>query len=311
MKKDLVKTVKIISSFLVLTMGLSGCTLPESSVSEPQVEVHFADEIEPPTLLGQYPVEPQEDEFLDEVPEYISNRGVILMGGYQQGASALFRKSPDGNLELARNYYNNCNLRVESSFEELVAFSEHFSDFGTPMYDEDGTFASFSRPKYAFAIYRSDIYSMTELVQTLGDPMFELFPAFYDPSGKFIFVWETGFTYDDVMLPVLLKFLEPEMTEVKYERNGLGDGVEAIVTAPEDIDAFLDVMHSLELSLETEDHSVLAMAENRDVLTFTDINGKVNYYIFIGNYLIHGEDVYWIENSEKLDELEMLFDSAK
>ena len=125
MKKDLVKTVKIISSFLVLSMGLSGCTLPDSSVSEPQVEVHFADEIEPPTLLGQYPVEPQEDEFLDEVPEYISDRGIILRGPLRDPESPkliTFHTDTNGNGIWISDYTCDCDLAIAGSDQEFTDF---------------------------------------------------------------------------------------------------------------------------------------------------------------------------------------------
>ena len=45
--------------------------------------------------------------------------------------------------------------------------------------------------------------------------------------------------------------------------------------------------------------------------TLTDENGYTNEYTIVGIYLIHGEDVYRIDNPERLDELETLFDSAK
>ena len=67
--------------------------------------------------------------------------------------------------------------------------------------------------------------------------------------------------------------------------------------------------HSLELSLETEDRSELAMAENQTALTFTDVNGYVNEYIIIGEYLIHGEDVYHITNPDELEKLNTLVET--
>lgn len=258
-------------------------------------------------------------EYLEEVPEYISERGVILLGGsLLQEVGPSFRHSPDGGNDFSDGYVTDCNLSIESSYEDLVEFCERFSDFSAPVYDEDGTYATFTRsnPYYSFTIYRSCTFreedlSVGGIYFDGGDGAYGIHPTFFDPTGRYIFHWEVGLTTDEVMLPILLRFLEPDMTEVKYAADHFGDGEEVIITAPEDIEGILDLMHSLELVLETEDRSELAMAENRDAITFTDINGNVNEYIFVGNSLIHGEDVYRIDNPERLDELETLFDRSE
>ena len=127
-------------------------------------------------------------------------------------------------------------------------------------------------------------------------------PVYFDPSGKYIFdtsLWD-GRIPDDI----LIKFLEPEMVEVKYNPDFLGMGEDVILTETEDIEKVLDIMHSLEVRLEKDEHLELAMAEYQSFLSFTDINGNVNDYKIIGAYLIHGDDVYFVENNDKLDELE-------
>ena len=257
-------------------------------------------------------------EYLEEVPEYISDRGVILLGGsFLQEVGPSFRHSPDGGMDFTDGYVTDCNLSIESSYEDLVDFCERFSDFSAPVYDEDGTSASFIIPNlhynYCFTIYRSCTFreedlSVGGIYFDGGDGAYGIHPTFYDPTGRFIFHWEVGITTDEVMLPILLRFLEPEMTEVKYEPDRFGDGEAVIITAPEDISGVLDVMHALELTLETEDRSELAMAENQSALTFTDINGYVNEYIIIGDYMIHGEDVYFINNPDELEKLNGLVD---
>ena len=73
----------------------------------------------------------------------------------------------------------------------------------------------------------------------------------------------------------------------------------------------MDVIHDLRLEEVEEDRSELAMAENYTVLSFTDENGYTNEYTIVGIYLIHGEDVYRIDNPERLDELETLFDRGE
>jgi hypothetical protein len=43
-------------------------------------------------------------------------------------------------------------------------------------------------------------------------------------------------------------------------------------------------------------------------LSFTNENGKINDYKIVGEYLIHRDDVYHIENREALDELEKMLE---
>ena len=125
-------------------------------------------------------------------------------------------------------------------------------------------------------------------------------PLYFDPTGKYILDTACYGIPDEV----LIKFLEPEMTEVRYTPDYLGAGEEVVVTESEDIEKVLDIMHSLEVRLEKDEHPELAMAEYQSILSFTDINGNVNDYKIIGAYLIHGDDVYFVENNDKLDELE-------
>ena len=124
-------------------------------------------------------------------------------------------------------------------------------------------------------------------------------PLYFEPTGKYSLDTACYGIPDEV----LIKFLEPEMTEVKYTPDYLGAGEEVVVTESEDIEKVLDIMHSLEVSLQKDVHSVLAMAEYRDKICFTDVNGNINEYLIIDAYIVHGEDVYYVENHEKLDKL--------
>ena len=328
MKKDLVKTVKIISSFLVLSMGLSGCTLPDSSVSEPQVEVHFADEIEPPTLLGQYPVEPQEDEFLDEVPEYISDRGIILRGPLRDPKSPkliTFHTDTKGNGIWIDDYTCDCDLAIAGSDQEFTDFCDRFSAFDDPYYFSHWEFdyqteynsciysVQYGRDAsqtYYGQVFRSCFYGGGVSGGTVymdGDPGISV-EIFYDPSGKYMLLLNNTYI-GEVMDDFILTFLEPEM--VKLDIIPAGSEYVISVEDPEAIGEFVGAMHDLcvlETEGETPDPDT---AEEQLTFSFTDVNGYVNDYTIAGEYLIHGEDVYRVENPEKLGRLTDLFEKLR
>ena len=88
--------------------------------------------------------------------------------------------------------------------------------------------------------------------------------------------------------------------EIEYHSDDSGE-----------VRAFVDAIHELRLTEVEEARPELAMAENYTVLSFTDENGYTNEYTIVGIYLIHGEDVYRIDNPERLDELETLFDRGE
>ena len=319
MKNDPFKTAKIISSVLVLAMGLSGCTFsPDSSVPEPQVEVHFADEIEPPSLLGQYPVEPQEDEFLDEVPEYISDRGIILRGPFSDHFS---RTDTTGNGIWISDYTCDCNLEITGSDQEFMDFCERFSSFDDPYYYsfkgndyyscvfgvQYGRDASHT---YYGQVFRSCFYGGGVSGGTVymdGDPGISV-EIFYDPSGKYMLLLNNTYV-GEVMDDFILTFLEPEM--VKLDIIPAGSEYVISVEDPEAIGEFVGAMHDLcvlETKGETPDPDT---AEEQLTFSFTDVNGYVNDYTIAGEYLIHGEDVYRVENPEKLGRLTDLFEKLR
>lgn len=106
---------------------------------------------------------------------------------------------------------------------------------------------------------------------------------------------------------VVLAFPETKMTSADI--TGSQPGAETVhLTDPGDVGKYVDAMHELKALKVCEDRSELTMAENYTVLSFTDEDGKVKDYKFVGEYLIYNDDVYHIENREALDVLEKMFD---
>ena len=132
-------------------------------------------------------------------------------------------------------------------------------------------------------------------------------PIYYDPSGKYIFVIRNS-TLDS---EYFLFCLEPCMTSVDIYSSDSGNETEYHSDDAGEVRAVVDAIHELRLEKVEEDRPELAMAENYTVFTFTDENGYTNEYTIVGIYLIHGEDVYRIDNPERLDELETLFDRSE
>ena len=114
-------------------------------------------------------------------------------------------------------------------------------------------------------------------------------------------------SYSDDPCEEVLVFPETKMTSADI--TGSQPGAETVhLTDPGDVGEYVDAMHELKALKVCEDRSELAMAENYTVLSFTDEDGKVGDYKFVGEYLICGDDVYHIENREALDVLEKMFE---
>jgi hypothetical protein len=289
-----IRTVNI--AFLCfLTACLVGCNEPENAEVVNNVVQHK--EEQPQIRIVQ-----------EEVPEYISNRGVILRG---KDTEYSHRADPDPDFHALwyDRYTADCNLSVDSTDSEFEEFVKNIDEKATFPSNNAGCIQKMGKngcPEYMFQIHRTcmdknDI-SQGYIMYYVEEGMSCGTPVYFDPSGKYIFdtsLWD-GRIPDDI----LIKFLEPEMVEVKYNPDFLGMGEDVILTETEDIEKVLDIMHSLEVRLEKDEHPELAMAEYQSILSFTDINGNVNDYKIIGAYLIHGDDVYFVENNDKLDELE-------
>ena len=294
----------IIGSILLFCMV--GCNEPDTSVSSVDVD----DDI--PVITHTQEQQPAVRIVLDEVPEYISNRGVILRGKNNDNTH---RHDVDSDISAPwyERYLADCNLSVESSEEEIKAFVKKIDEDATFPTGYDGSTVGCvekrkrsGSPEYIFRIHQTYKYkedcSKGYVMYYVDDGMSCGTPVFFDPSGKYLLdtaLW-------DIPDDILIKFLEPEMTEIKYTPDFLGAGEETTVTKSEDIEKVLDIMHSLEVRLEKEEHPELDMAEYQSMIRFTDVNGNVNEYIIIGAYLIHGENTYYVENSDKLKELETI-----
>ena len=261
----------------------------------------------------QKDVQPQIRIVLEEVPENISNRGVILLG---KDKGEPHRADPDPDIPNEpwyERYTADCNLSVESTDSELEEFVKKIDENASFSSQKGGGEYGYIKkskksgsPEYLFYIhptytYKGDV-SQGYVMYYMEEGMSCGTEVFYDPSGKYLM--DTALWAYEIPDDIFIQFLEPEMVEVKYNPDFLGNGEDVVLTETEDIEKVLDLMHSLELKLEKEDCSVLAMAEYQSVISFTDINGNVNDYKIIGAYLIHGDDVYFVENSDKLKNLE-------
>ncbi len=259
---------------------------------------------------------------LDEVPEHIVNRGIILLGSdYEFAGGRLYgRNDTEGERLWIDGYTCDCNLKVESSDEEFHEYCDRFSEFGEIRYTDDGygEVCIVRIPYYAYPdvseweidITRSCTYPFNAAEGGMWEPAgdaFCLVPIYYDPSGKYIFVIGNS----NLDSEYFLYCLEPCMTSVDIYSSDSDNIIEYHSDDAGEVRAFVDVIHDLRLEEVEEDRSELAMAENYTVLSFTDENGYTNEYTIVGIYLIHGEDVYRIDNPERLDELETLFDRSE
>ena len=294
MKRKLFNT--IISCVLLTSLvGCNKTNTPAVSSGVVDEDILVAKNVDDNPAVNTCESLPPERIVLDEVPEYISNRGVILRGKDDSWRN---------------RYIADCNLSVVSTDEEFEEFVKRFDDNPSFTNFSNGTRDAWISKNdirgnfdYSFAIHQSytydedcsDGYDMYYFEEGMSCGA----PLYFDSTGKYILDTACYGIPDEV----LIKFLEPEMTEVKYTPDYLGAGEEVVVTESEDIEKVLDIMHSLEVSLQKDVHSVLAMAEYQDKICFTDVNGNINEYLIIDAYIVHGEDVYYVENHEKLDKL--------
>ncbi|MBP3755131.1 MAG: hypothetical protein J6I66_09755 [Lachnospiraceae bacterium] len=247
----------------------------------------------------------------EEVPERIANRGIILMGGDREPkyrAEYPSRYNTDGSNIWFYDYMCDCNLKVPASDDEFRAYCERFSQYGEVTFNGFGTdqvcfikVPNYNLPDthYAYVyIYRtcygysdySDGYVLYD-----GDPGYGV-PIYYDPTGKYIMEIDGQAPIDELYL----EFIEPEMVSVDLN-SSYADSLH--FEDAETVGIYVDAIHELHLSIVEEDRSELAMAENYIVLSFTDVNGYTNDYKIVGQYLIHGEDIYYVDNPDKLDVL--------
>lgn len=259
----------------------------------------------------------------EEVPDSVSDRGIILRGPVYDPDSDVtyrsYRQSPSGTAVWFWEYVCDRNLLVESTDSEFREYCEGFSEFGELSFGDDNGVSDYGctvRIPYirgvntyysCFRVFRTCLYpeecSEGGIWKDAGDGAFSKWWIYFDPTGRYLLLDDSGPEPDDFMLA----FLEPQMISVDI--TGSQPGEEAVhLTDSGDVKKYVDAMHELEVMMVDEDRSELAMAENYTVLSFTDENGKINDYKIVGEYLIHHDDVYHIENREALDELEKMLE---
>lgn len=258
------------------------------------------------------------------IPEDVSNRGIILRGILDDSDPRfIFRYSVNGTYNWIDDYTCGCNLTVSSSDEEFMDYCDSFSGFDDPFYAElngNSYYTCDFRVPYKpvnvvedrifeIQFFRSGIYGRDV---SNGEVMIDAdtgikAPVFYDPTGKYIMMLNPSYR-GNMMDDFMLAFLEPEM--VKLEISTLGESGYS-TEEPEEIRNAKDCMHLLELSKVDEEMPELAMAENQTTITFTDVNGNVNDYVVVGEYLVSRDIIYHIENRNVLDDLMAIAESSQ
>ena len=223
---------------------------------------------------------------LTEVPDYIANRGIILRGKKGENTrSDVETKSP-----WYVRYQTDCNLSIESSEEELIEFAKNISEDATFYGDGEKTGASIRKlkksgsPEYMYDIVKSP--NVEDVSQGYRMHYFEEgmscgTEVFYDPSGKFLLDTACWGINDDVVL----KFLEPVMTEVSV--NSVSSDDEEVVQD------YIDAMHNLEASLTDKKPYDVLGEDDAITVIFTSKDFKEFTYRFTGEkYLIYNDEVY-------------------
>ena len=261
-----------------------------------------------------------------EIPEDVSNRGIILRGVLDESdihRDYYYRYSLNGTYCWIDDYACDCNLIVDSSDEEFMDYCNSFSGFDDPFFAEasgNSYFTCFFRVAYKpvnvaeerefeIQFFRSGLYARDV---SEGEVMVDGYtgvkaPVFYDPSGKFIMMLNPSYR-GNAMDDFMLAFLEPKMVKLEISTlNASG----YLTEDSEEIRKAVDCMHQLELSKVEEEMQELAMAENQTYFSFTDVNGYVNDYVIVGEYLVSKDIIYHIDNRNALDDLMAIAESPK
>jgi hypothetical protein len=322
MKKFSGKIKKFVIALLIFALVLVGgvyliaeLTWFHGSLINPDGHGVTGDDHVNPTITPR----PDTRVFEDEIPENIANRGIILLGTdyepeYRTDNDS--RYDPEGKRLWFNKYLCDCNLKIETTPEDLYEYCNGFSGFGEVFFKDygSGEVGGINVPDtrlpdthyWHIAVYRtcisnedcSDGYFLYD-----GDPSYGL-PVFFDPTGRFILEVHNSSLPDEVYL----SFLEPRMISLDV-RPAPCDELEPFHSEnTQVIQLYVDAIHELRLTTSDADRTTLAMAENFTVFSFLDENGYKNDYTIVGEYLISGENVYHIENRDGLDALLALCD---
>ena len=248
----------------------------------------------------KYLKELENDEVLIEVPDYISNRGIIVPG-VEDTYTGLWEQQ----------YRSDCNLFVNSTGDEFIEFLDslnvHYelSDpVGPDAYPEYMSARIIDSDGSGYEIYRTCYYPFDKSTGWTPQDTEEPTPInmmCYDPSGKYLIIGD-----DIVSGPAWMDFIEPEMTEVSVAKGT--DESATVLSEAEEIKEYIDAFHSLEATIDdVVKTKKLEEAEESYTIIFTAENGNVteyNFGVFHGNlYYFVGDQVYKLENTDALEAL--------
>lgn len=294
---------RVIISLLLIGLLLTGCT---NTGIQTNNNIQINNNIqENNNINSNNNVASKEIIVLDEVPDYISDRGIILRGAEDKYG---LRLDVETTSLWYERYTTDCNLSVESTDEEFQEFVKNINEKATFNYDRDGNIYAHieerlksGSPQYYYYIYKTSDFkgdlSSGNTMYYFEEGMSCDTPIFYDASGKYLL--DTA-CYD-ISEDVVLKFLEPVMTEVSLNSNTSSD--EAV------IQSYIHAIHALEVSLTDKKPEDVLNEDDVLTVTFTSKEGKVfSYYFPNEEYLIYNEEVYEIDN---FADVKILSESAK
>ena len=262
------------------------------------------------SISDPYAVKAPEREVLDEVPDYIANRGVVLRGRINDDDPGnVYRESATGVQSMWGpvwwgDYICDCNLSVETDSHDLMKFCRAFYEggedpfkynfrgeelFSTYIFDNGHNFSIFRT-----CLVNDDFRGGAVFIQ--DDPgVYE--PVFYEPGGRFVMQEAAGSVSCDE--EYLIEFLEPEMVLLKVTVTGSDPREELTITQAEKIQEYLDAMHELEFTL-VDENPVAVLDSSRVVqLSFTAENEECHdYYFTAEGYMVNDDNVYRMEQTD-------------
>lgn len=253
------------------------------------------------------PVPSETTDAPNEVPDYLSDRGLIIRGEkVQVDEKNSYRKDSDNETYWFMKCYCDCDLSVESTDEEFSHFLERFSavPYLTVYYDvADCATLQYKNGNTSF-ICR--IYKTGSVHGDLSDGSiyFEDDPgyfesAYYSNDGKYYLLENNSIAED-----ILLRFLEPAMAKVAISFYGGNKDQTATFDNSVIIENIIDVMHSFEAV--TIDKSADDILSGPDVscVSFTDDAGKTYDYFFADDkYMVYNGTVYELSETEPVDRI--------
>ncbi len=262
------------------------------------------------SITDQYATTAPEREVLDEVPDHIANRGVVLRGRINDDDPGnVYRESATGVQSMWGpvwwgDYICDCNLSVETDSHDLMKFCRAFYT------GSDDPFKYNFRGEELLNTYIHDNFHNLDIYRTflvhddfrggavfLEDDPGYYEPVFYNPDGRFVMQTNNRLSAEDEVF--LIKFLEAVMVKLQVTVSDNDSPEELTFTQAEKIQEYLDAMHELEFTL-VDEKPVAVLDSSRVVqLSFTAENEVCHDYCFTAEgYMVNDDKVYRIEQTD-------------